>query len=286
MGLLGFPLADWVVHNDAAHKQIYTPPSSPQYSAVMKMVDDSREAMAKSIRDVRAHPRPGLINALINGTVDGKELSDVEITGTCGLLVGGGFDTTTALTGQALLWLSIHPDRRKELTDDLEHLLDPATEEFLRFFTPAQGDARTFSQDVEIDGIEFKEGERLWLSWAMANRSPGVFTTPDEVDLHRRGNRHASFGLGIHRCIGSNLARTMFKRMITAVLERMPDFTCDPNAVVHYESVAVINGLVSLPATFTPGTRRGAGLAETLAHVETIIAKEQLAEPVARRHHQ
>ena len=79
-----------------------------------------------------------------------------------------------------------------------------------------------------IAGQEFREGERIWLSWAMSNRDPAVFPDPNEVDLARTGNRHHSFGLGIHRCIGSNVARMVFKRMVTAVLDRMPDYVCDP----------------------------------------------------------
>ena len=66
--------------------------------------------------------------------------------------------------------------------------------------------------------------ERLWLSWAMSNRDPAVFPNPNEIDLARTGNRRHSFGLGIHRCIGSNVARMVFKRMLVAVLDRMPDY--------------------------------------------------------------
>src|SRR6202044_2827865 len=153
---------------------------------------------------------------------------------------------------------------RARLSASRDALLDSATEEFLRFYTPAPGDGRTISADCEIAGTSFKEGERLWISWAMANRDPKVFPEPDRIDLERKGNRHSSFGLGIHRCIGSNVARMTFKSMLTAVLDRMPDFACDPAGAVHYETVGVINGMKPLPATFTPGSRIGPGLDETL----------------------
>ena len=97
------------------------------------------------------------------------------------------------------------------------------------------------------------------MSWAMANRDPAVFPDPNEIDLDRKGNRHFSFGLGVHRCIGSNVARTVFKSMLTAVLDRMPDYVCDPEGTVHYETIGVIQGMKHLPATFTPGKRLGAG---------------------------
>ncbi|MDV6270479.1 MULTISPECIES: cytochrome P450 [Rhodococcus] len=283
MGLLGLPLTDWVIHNEPAHALMYTPPHSPDFGRVRQIFEESKLALMESVKDVRANPRPGLLDALVRSTVAGKPLSDEQIRATAALLVGGGFDTTTALTGQSILWLSQHQAERARLIDEIDTLLDPATEEFLRYVTPAQGDGRTFSQDVEINGVEFKEGERLWLSWAMANRSPDVFPNPDEVDFDRRGNRHTAFGLGIHRCIGSNVARVLFKRMLTAVLERMPDFVVDPEKVVHYESVAMINGLVNLPATFAPGKRIGPGLEETIERVQQIVIEQGLAEPVVSR---
>ena len=117
----------------------------------------------------------------------------------------------------------------------------------------------------------------------MANRDPEVFAEPERVDLDRKGNRHTSFGLGIHRCIGSNVARMTFKTMVTAVLERMPDYRCDPAEAVHYDTIGVINGMKHLPATFTPGPRRGPGLEETLVALQRECDEHRLAEPVAGR---
>jgi len=110
-----------------------------------------------------------------------------------------------------------------------------------------------------------------------------VFTAPDEVDLARTGNRHFSFGLGIHRCLGSNMARMVFKRMLLAVLDRMPDFQVDSAGTVHYDSVGVILGMKHLPATFTPGTRIGSGLAETVEAVQRACDAQRPAEPVTTR---
>ena len=199
------------------------------------------------------------------------------------LLIGGGFDTTTALTAHSLEWLSEHRDQRERLRHDRDGLVDTATEEFLRFFTPAPGDGRTIAEDIEIDGVELREGERLWLSWAMANRDPGLFADPDEVVLDRKGNRHFSFGLGVHRCIGSNLARIVFKSMLAAVLDRMPDYRCEPEGTMHYETIGVIQGMRHLPATFTPGPRLGAGLDETLERLQRICDEQGLARPITER---
>jgi cytochrome P450 len=235
------------------------------------------------LHTIRANPRPGLVNALLELRINGEPVDDLDLLGVMGLLIGGGFDTTTALTAHALEWLSENPQERDRLNRERDSLLDSATEEFLRYYTPAPGDGRTISADCEIAGTQFKEGDRVWLSWAMANRDPSVFPDPNTIDMGRKGNRHHSFGLGIHRCIGSNVARTVFKRMLIQVLDRMPDYHCDPEGAVHYTTIGVINGMRQLPATFTPGARVGAGLDETLETLQRRCDDERLAEPITTR---
>lgn len=283
MGLMGLPLKDWEIYCEPIHASVYTPPDSPEMAKVLEQQQAMGVRMAECVIDIQQNPRPGLINALLTSSIVGSPPPFADVLGTCGLLMGGGFDTTTALTAHSLEWLSQNPGERERLINDMDSLLDPATEEFLRFFTPAQGDGRTISADCEIAGVEFKEGERLWLSWAMANRSAEVFENPHEIDLERSGNRHTSFGLGIHRCIGSNVARALFKRMTTHVLERMPDYVCDSESAEHYATTGLINGMRTLPATFTPGERVGAGLAETIDELQKIVDEQALAEPVTKR---
>ncbi|PAK24169.1 cytochrome P450 [Streptomyces sp. alain-838] len=283
MAMLGLPLADWVVYSEPMHASVYTPPDSPDHPRVRELTMKMGQRLRESIAEIRANPRPGLVNAVVTADIGGRSPDDMEAVGSVMLLIGGGFDTTTALTAHSLEWLAHHPEERERLDREWEHLRDSATEEFLRFFTPAVGDGRTISQDVEIDGTRFTEGERVWLSWAMSNRDAAVFEEPHTVRLDRRGNRHASFGLGIHRCIGSNVARATFKTMLRAVLDRLPDFVCDPAEAVHYDTTGVINGMKHLPATFTPGERVGAGLDETIARLQRVVDEQRLAEPVTVR---
>jgi cytochrome P450 len=283
LAMMGIPLKSWTVYCEPAHAGVYTPPGSPDTDRVRQMQIEMGEHLFNQVAQIRENPRPGLVNALVSATVNGKTPPDMELFGVLLLLIGGGFDTTTSLTAHALEWLSEHPDQRERLSRERDTLLDPATEEFLRFYTPAPGDGRTISQDCEIAGTRFKEGERMWLSWAMANRDPSLFENPNEIDMARTGNRHYSFGLGLHRCIGSNVARMVFKRMVTAVLDRMPDYQCDPAGAVHYETIGVIQGMQHLPATFTPGPRLGAGLDETIDTLQRLCDEQGLAEPVTVR---
>jgi hypothetical protein len=117
----------------------------------------------------------------------------------------------------------------------------------------------------------------------MANRDPSVFDEPNEIILDRKGNRHFSFGIGVHRCVGSNVARTVFKSMLTAVLDRMPDYKCDPEGTEHYETIGVIQGMKHLPATFTPSQPLGPGLDETLENLQRICDEQELARPITER---
>ena len=278
LAMLGVPLKDWDIYCGR------TPACTPRRThrtgrASSRCAMQSFQNLYIQLEQIKANPRPGLIHALATAQINGQKPSDLDLLGVLMLLIGGGFDTTTALTAHSIEWLGEHPDQRERLTRERDTLLDSATEEFLRFFTPAPGDARTVAQDCVLAGQEFKEGDRLWLSWAMANRDPAVFPTPNEIDLARQGNRHLGFGLGIHRCIGSNMARMVFKRMLIGVLDRMPDYVCDPAGAVHYDTIGVIQGMKHLPATFTPGKRIGPGLEETLEVLQQACDEQRLARP-------
>jgi cytochrome P450 len=283
LAMLGVPLKNWSLYCEAVHASVYTPPDSPDIPQVRQAQQAMYRDMLGHLAEIRANARPGMIGALTRAEINGKQPDNMELVGVLALLIGGGFDTTTALTAHALEWLSEHPGQRAQLSAERDTLLDSATEEFLRFYAPAPGDGRTISADCEVAGTSFREGERLWLSWAMSNRDPAVFPNPHEVDLARTGNRHHSFGLGLHRCIGSNLARMVFKRMVTAVLDRMPDYRCDPAEAVHYQTIGVIQGMQHLPATFTPGSRLGDGLDETIARMQAVCDEQRIAEPVTMR---
>ena len=283
LAMLGIPLTKWSLYSEPAHAFVYTPEDSPEAPGVREQNAQMAMDLLANVAEIRQAPRPGLINALIELRINGEPAPDMEILGMLTLLIGGGFDTTTALTAHSLEWLGQNPDQRQRLIDERDTLLDSATEEFLRFYTPAPGDGRTFTEDVEINGTRFKEGERLYISWAMANRDPAVFAEPNKIVLDRKGNRHFGFGLGIHRCIGSNLGRTVFKSMLNAVLDRMPDYRCDPEGTVHYETIGVIQGMRHLPATFTPGRPLGPGLDETLDKLQRICDDQELARPITER---
>ena len=263
MAMLGLPLEDWVVYCEPTHASVYTPPDSPDLPRVQQATLNMVMRLAQCVAEARQSPRPGIIRALIEADINGTPLPDEGIIGTLFLVIGGGFDTTTALTSNTWHWLSNNPVERARLVADRD-LLGSATEEFLRYFSPSQGDARTVTRDCEVAGYSFSERDRVLLSFAMPNRDPRIFEVPDELQMDRFPNRHAAFGLGNHRCIGSNIARMQFKVILWETLRRMGDYVVDETSVERYGSIGIINGYQHLRATFPAGDRVGPGLAEMI----------------------
>ena len=276
MAMLGVPLADWEMYCEPTHAFIYTPPDSPDLPRVQQASVAMMTRLAESVQAARSNPKPGIIKALIEADVDGQPLDDFGILGTVILVIGGGFDTTTALTSNVWRWLAEHPQDKSRLLAD-RPLLDPATEEFLRYFSPTQGDARTVTRDCEVAGHRFSEGERVLLSFAMPNRDPKHFDDPDVVKLDRFPNRHAAFGLGNHRCIGSNLARMQFKTIMWETLQRIPEYSIDADGVARYQTIGVINGNRHMPTTFPPAPRQGPGLEQMMSIWQARLDEEAVA---------
>jgi cytochrome P450 len=127
-----------------------------------------------------------------------------------------------------------------------------ATEEFLRFYPPARAHKRIVAADTEFGGVQMKQGEAVLLSEVAAGRDDAEFPDADQFVIDRNPNRHVSFGVGIHRCPGSHLARIVFSETITAVLERMPDYEIALDRVEEYPDWAMVGGWSRIPATFTP----------------------------------
>jgi cytochrome P450 len=169
-------------------------------------------------------------------------------------IIAAGVETTTSLLSSALWHLDRVPEDRKRLIAD-PSLLDTACEEFLRMYTPEQAGARTVVHRTEIGGAVLQRGDRVLLAWSSANRDPSQFENPEEFQLDRKPNRHMSFGLGIHRCIGSHLARQEFTIIMGEVLRRLPDYAIDQDRARLYPDLGLMYGYREMSATFTPGPR-------------------------------
>lgn len=164
--------------------------------------------------------------------------------GTILLLIVAGIDTTWSAIGSSLWHLASHPADRRLLQDQPD-LLPTAMEELLRAYAPVTM-ARMVAKDFEFEGRELHEGDWLLLPFPAANRDPAVFPDADRVILDREDNRHVAFGLGIHRCLGSNLARMELRVALSEWLARYPDFElADADAVTW--SAGQVRGPRSIP---------------------------------------
>ncbi|WP_032368309.1 cytochrome P450 [Rhodococcoides fascians] len=252
--LLGVPLQDWRKYSDMSHRMVYVPRTSPEFLEVVEGLGGILEEVNAIVQERRIMPQDDLISKLTQATVNGQQLDDTRILEICHLVIAGGNDTTTALLSNAFSWLQEHPAEMDWLREDPSRL-PTACEEFLRYFTPTQGLARTVTRDVDFAGHKFTRGDRVLLAFASANRDPEAFDDPDEVILDRFPNRHQAFGLGIHRCLGSNYARMTFVVIMEEVFHRLDGLDIDLSAAHRYESIGIVNGWVDMPATFTPGIK-------------------------------
>lgn len=255
MRLVGLPPDDWQTYAEPMHGVVSFPAGSPEYLRCIDALRQLGGALGALVPRLRTEEADGLLGGLAKATIRDKPLPDDEIVLIALLVMQGGVDTTTALLANALCWLQEHPEERGRLSERPE-LLEHATEEFLRIFTPVPALARTATRDVTLGGQEIRAGDRVLMSFAAANRDPAIFDDPGEARLDRFPNPHTAFGLGIHRCVGSNYARSWFQLMLRGVLDRMPDYVVDRAAARRNESIGIINGFVDLPATFTPTTPR------------------------------
>ena len=196
------------------------------------LIDERRARRRTSTRASRStsrNPQDDLTTFLLDAELDGNKLHPDHVRGTMVLLMIAGIDTTWSAIGASLWHLAQHPDDRKRLAAEPE-LMDTAVEEFLRAYAPVTM-ARLVAKDFDFKGCPMKEGDWLLLPFPAANRDPEVFPDADEVLIDRVENRHAAFGLGIHRCLGSNLARMELRVALEEWMKRYPDFELtDPDA--------------------------------------------------------
>lgn len=195
----------------------------------------------------RVEPGDDIISQLLELRVEGEPVEMTHILGTCFLILLAGIDTTWSSIGSSLWHLATHPADRERLVAEPE-LIPTAIEEFLRAYSPVTM-AREVTREVEYNGVRMCPGDKVLMPFPAGNRDPAVFPDPDSVIIDREQNRHFAFGIGIHRCLGSNLARMELRVAVEEWLKRVPSFRLeDPESVTW--SCGQVRGPRSLRVVF------------------------------------
>jgi cytochrome P450 len=230
--LAGFPEEDWPKFDQWVDEIIYERVEKPEVAAnaadqVFAYFDDLLEKRRAE------EPREDIIGYLLNAQIDGKPLSQDELLSYCYLLFLAGLDTTGWAIRSSLWWLAQHPEEQQQLRSNPD-AVPVAVEEFLRTLSPVQAMARTATQDVEVGGKQIKAGERVVLAFGSGNRDEETYAKSDEVIIDREQNRHFAFGVGIHRCLGSNLGRREVVVALQQFLTTLPPFSlAEPDEPWH-----------------------------------------------------
>ena len=225
---------------------VFGPPNA-LFENAMEVIPKIAGWVAQSCK--RASLRPGSIGAQLYEFVDKAEITEHE----GGLLVRtflvAGTDTVVNSLGNMIYCFVNHPDQWALLRAD-PSLARRAYEEVIRLESPIQTFFRTTARETVVDGVRIPEGEKIYLSFASANRDPRRWQNPDSFDIRRDNGGHLGFGTGVHRCVGQMLARLQGEVVLTALVSRIAkmEFEADPQVLLSNTS----RGFESIPVRVTP----------------------------------
>ena len=192
----------------------------------------------------RARPRDDIMSLLVTTVIEGERLTDDEVLDIAYLLFIAGLDTVTSALALQFLYLAKHPQQRDRLVRN-RALIEPAVEELIRYESPILA-GRTATQDLELGGQKIREGDRVLINTAAADRDPKQFPNPHKVIFDREPNRHIAFAVGPHRCVGSHLARLEMRIAHEQVHSRIPTYRLKPGATPR-RHVSSVMGIDALP---------------------------------------
>lgn len=224
--LLGIPESDGDLFRDWIFRNFQL---APRDNAVREqLVAEMQAYVTEQLARRRAEPADDMLTLVAHGTLDGEPIPLELQRGYVNLLILAGIDTTWSAIGSGLWHLAQHHDDRDRLAaaphDSL--LWNTGVEEVLRFYAPVTM-ARKVIADTEVAGCPVHEGDQMLLTFPAANHDPEAFDRADEFLVDRKENRHVAFGLGIHRCVGSNLARLELTVALQEWLAAFPRYELD-----------------------------------------------------------
>ena len=220
-------------------------PRNELFNAFMENAAEVQEWIMASCR--REALLPGGFGAQIYGAADAGEISEEQAGMLVRSFLSAGLDTTVSALGNAVHLLATEPEQWDLLRAD-PSLARPAFEETIRFETPVQVFSRTATRDVEVEGIEIAEDDRVMIFFGAANRDPRRWEDPDRFDVTRKASGHLAFGLGIHGCVGKPVARIEGEAVLGALARKVGRIELDGEPERHLNNT--VRSFESLPVTF------------------------------------
>jgi len=243
--MFGLPLEELDTFLRMKDGIIRPPGDLEEQAAHRRSTAEEMYAYFNTVLDLRtSDPRDDILSGFLSAELDGRRLTREEILDICFLLMIAGLDTVTASLDCFFAYLAQHADQRDRLVADPE-LIPSAIEELFRWETPVTGVPRIAVQDTEIGGMAVRTGDQVMILLGSANTDEAEFPDADTVDLERAVNRHLAFGGGVHRCLGSHLARLELRVALREFHARIPAYRLAPDAVLEY--TAGIRSLATLP---------------------------------------
>ena len=219
---------EWV--EDVVYQRISDP------TATERATENIFSLFRNILPERRKNPGDDLVSLVLQAEINGQPLDEETVLDFCFFLLIAGLDNTNFTIRALLQQLAIDHELRQRLVSD-PSLTDAAVEEALRYFSPVIALGREAVSDTSLGGCPIKHGEKLMMLFGCANRDPAEFEDPDRFNIDRFPNRHVAFGIGPHRCLGSNLARTEIAIAIEEVLKALPDFELANDVDIRWDDL-------------------------------------------------
>lgn len=250
--ILGIPVEDWskLYHWSDELSRILDPLRSMEdYEQMNKVALEFADYLKILIAQRQKSPQHDLLSTLIAVKDQGNKLSEEEIISVSMLLFFTGEETTVYFITNGMLTLLRHPEQMQQLKAE-PALIYNALEEVLRYESPVQFTSRVATEDVDIDGITIRSGEKVLIALGAVNRDPAQFLDPDRFDITRANNSHLAFADGIHHCLGASLTRIEAEIAINTLIQQLPNLKLLQDKLEWRNKVA-LRGLKALPLTWT-----------------------------------
>jgi cytochrome P450 len=253
--LLGLPLdeldrfltmKDGIIRPDHVTGKLYGSREAVEYQ--QKTADSVYDYFNEVLDEREKERQNDLLSHFLDVEVDGDRLTREDILDICFLFLIAGLDTVTATLDCMFAFLAEHPEHRRQLAED-PAIIPNAIEELLRWETPVMGVARVAVTETELAGCPVHQGDQVMIMIGSANTDEAEFPDAEEVRFDREVNRHIAFGGGIHRCLGSHLARLELRVALREWHKRIPEYEVEPDHTLVYTSG--IRSIDYFPMRFT-----------------------------------